>query len=97
MQKRITTGEPAITPEKVKKFAALLTDQIHNGPPELRQAYARLVMREVTVKDEEIRIVGSKAVLARAAAQGLGKTPPGVLSFVREWRPRQDSNLRPPD
>jgi hypothetical protein len=46
-------------------------------------------MREVSVRDEEIRITGSKAVLARAAAQGLYKMPPGVLSFVREWRTRQ--------
>ena len=43
-------------------------------------------MREVSVSDKEIRIIGSKAVR-------LGETPPGVLSFVREWRPRQDLNL----
>lgn len=33
--------------------------------------------REVRVSDKEIRITGSKAVVARAAAQGIGKTPPG--------------------
>lgn len=93
LQKRITSGEPVITPDKIKEFATLLRDRLHNGPRELRQAYARLAMREVSVKVEEIRITGSKAVLARAAAQGLDKTPPGVLSFVREWRTRQDSNL----
>jgi site-specific DNA recombinase len=93
LQKRITSGEPAITPDKIKKFATLLRDQLHNGPPELRQACARLAMREVSVKDEEIRITGSKAVLARAAAQGLDKVSPGVLSSVREWRARKDSNL----
>lgn len=93
LQKRITNGEPSITPDKIKKFATLLRDQLLNGPPELRQACARLAMREVRVSDNEIRITGSKAVLARAAAQGLDKTPPGVLSFVREWRARKDSNL----
>lgn len=86
LQKRIRSGEPAITPAKIEKLAALLRDQLHNGPPELRQAYARLAMREVTDRNKEIRITGSKAVLARAAAQCLDKTPPGVLSFVREWR-----------
>lgn len=95
LQKRTTSGEPAITPDKIEKLAALLREKLHNGPPELRQAYARLVMREVSVSDKEIRITGSKAVLARAATLGLGETPPGVLSFVREWRSRQDSNLRP--
>ncbi len=55
----------------------------------------RLVMREVSVGDKEIRISGSKAALARAASDGFDKAAPAVLSFVREWRTRQDSNLRP--
>ena len=90
LQKRVTSGESAITPAKIEKLAALLRDQLHNGPPELRQAYARLTMREVSVKDKEIRILGSKVVLARAAAQGLDKTSPEVLSFVRDWRARKE-------
>lgn len=92
-QKRATSGEPVVTPAKIEKLAALLRDQLHNGPPELRQAYARLVMREVSVRDKEIRILGSKAALARAAAQGLDNKSPKVLSFIREWRARKDSNL----
>jgi DNA invertase Pin-like site-specific DNA recombinase len=93
LQKRIATGEPAITPDKIKAFAALLKDKLHNGAPDFKQAYARLIVREVSVKDKEIRISGSKAVLARAAAAGLDNSVPGVLSFVRQWRTRQDSNL----
>lgn len=46
-------------------------------------------MREVTVKDKEKSISGSKAILARAATNGLDKAAPGVLSFVREWRAGQ--------
>lgn len=93
LQKRITTGEPTLTADKIERFATLLNDHLRNGPPEFRQAYARLAMREVSVTDKEIRISGSKAVLARAAAQGFDKASPGVLSFVREWRARKDSNL----
>jgi len=52
-------------------FDALLRDHLHNGPPELRRTYARLAMREVSVKDKEMRILGPKAALARPAAQGL--------------------------
>ena len=95
LQKRMTAGEPAITPEKIAAFGALLKDKLRNGPADLKQAYARLVLREVSVRDKEIRISGSKAVLARAASRGLDKTAPAVLSFVQEWRTRQDSNLRP--
>lgn len=91
LQQRLSSTEPEITPEKIERFATLLRDKLLNGTPEFRQAYARMVMREVSVKDEQIRISGSKAILAKAASQGFGKTPPAVLSFVREWRTRRVS------
>ncbi len=93
LQKRIAGGDPTITPDKIAAFADLLRDKLRNGPPDLRQAYVRLVMSEVTVKDKEIPISGSKEILARAATNGLDKAAPGVLSFAREWRARKDSNL----
>ena len=89
---RVTSGEPVVTPAKIEKLAALLRDELHNGPPELRQAYARLAMREVSVKNKDIRITGWKAVLAKAAARVSTLSRP-EFSFVREWRTRQDSNL----
>lgn len=52
------------------------------------------MLDEVRVTPEEIRISGSKAVLARSAAKGVDDTMPPVLSFVREWRAWQDSNLQ---
>jgi hypothetical protein len=90
LQKRLASAEPAITPEKVGRLAILLRAKLHDGPPELRQAYARLLLSEVSVTREEIRICGSKAVLARTAAEGLGTAVPAVLSFVREWRATQN-------
>jgi hypothetical protein len=92
LQKRMVAGEPAITPEKLAAFGALLKDKLRNGPPDLKQAYARLVLREVSVRDKEIRISGSKAILARAASRGLDKTAPAVLSFVQEWRAGDDED-----
>ena len=94
MQKRMTGGEHTITPRKIEKFATLLRNKLNNGPPELKQAYARLVMAEVTVQDKEIRIRGSRRVLARAASQGVAGNPPAVLSFVREWHAQGLYNLR---
>ena len=90
-------AEPVITPDKIEKLALLLRDKLHHGSPDLRQAYVRLLLSEVRVNDREIRISGSKAVLARSAAGGVAKTTPAVLSFVREWRARNDSNVRPSD
>jgi hypothetical protein len=85
LSKRASNCETSITPEKIAKLANLLRDKLHNGPPELKQAYARLVVQQVTVQGKEIRIRGSKAVLARAASNGVGNNPPAVLSFVRGW------------
>ena len=68
LQRHIASGEPQITLDKIGKVAVLLRDKLRHGPPELRQAYAQLVMDEVSVSDEEIRISGSKSVLARCAA-----------------------------
>jgi DNA invertase Pin-like site-specific DNA recombinase len=85
LNRRLAMADPVLTPAKVERLALLLGEKLHHGPPDLRQAYARLVLSEVRVNDQEICIRGSKAVLARSAAEGLAETTPAVLSFVREW------------
>ena len=92
LQNRMASSAPAITPEKVARVGGLLRDKLYETPPEFRQAYARLLMDEVQVTDEEIRISGPKSVLARCAAEGVAQPVPKVLSFVQEWRARRDSN-----
>ena len=95
LQRQITSAAPAITREKIDRIARLLHEKLYGGDSDLRQAYARLLIDEVRVTKEEIRISGSKAVLARAASEGPGIRAPAVLSFVREWRTRRDSNPWP--
>jgi DNA invertase Pin-like site-specific DNA recombinase/predicted DNA-binding protein len=95
LRKRMSSGEPIITPEKVARLGVLLREKLNSGAPEFRQAYARLLLDEVTVNDQEIRISGSKDVLARCASGEADMTTPAVLSFVPEWRARHDSNVRP--
>ena len=92
MTSRAADGTPTINREKIEKFASLLRHKLNNGPPELKQAYARLVMTEVTVRDKEIRIKGSRRMLAKAASQGIAGKSPAVLSFVREWYAQGESN-----
>ncbi|AMK18312.1 MULTISPECIES: hypothetical protein [Sphingobium] len=95
MTRRLAIAEPVITPARIEKLALLLRDKLHHGQPDLRQAYARLLLSEARVDEREIRISGSKAVLARSAAAGVAKTTPAVLSFVREWCTQVDSNHWP--
>ena len=92
LQKRNSADERSITPEKIDRLSKLLREKLHDGSPELKQAYARLMVQQVTVTGKEIRIKGSKAALARAASHGLGSKPPTVLSFVRGWYAQGESN-----
>ncbi len=92
LQKRATDGEPVITAEKIAALGTLLRDRLYNGPGELRQAYTRLLLSEVAVSKQEIRITGSKSILARCVTATVSEDAPEVLSFVRKWRARQDSN-----
>ena len=94
LQRHIASGEPqdhAGQDRQGRRPPA--NHKLRHGPPELRQAYARLVMDEVSVSDEEIRISGLKSVLAHcAAANEMPAAPLRVLSFVQKWRARRDSN-----
>ncbi len=95
LQKYLASAEPAITPEKIKRVARLLHEKLHSGSAEFQQAYARLLLDDVRVTHEDICISGSKAVLARAAAQDADIPAPAVLFFVQDWRTRRDSNPWP--
>ena len=94
---RLASADPIITLEKVHRVAEVLRDHLFNGSPDLRQAYARLLLDEVVVSDDAIIISGSKAALARSATADLGTVPHGVLTFVQKWRARRDSNPWPQD
>ena len=93
MNRRLASAEPVLTDDKVRRAAVLLREQLHDGPIDLRKDYARMLIGEVAVTDEDIRISGPKDALARFAGEPGGSMPPQVLSSVREWRTRQDSNL----
>ncbi len=64
---------------------------MHPDDPGFRRAYLRLMVSQVEVSDEEIRITGPNAALADAA---MGEERPDgpVLSFEREWCAGPDSN-----
>jgi len=93
LQNRMASATPLITREKVVRVGKLLRDKLYEGSAEFRQAYARLIMDEIRITDDEIRIAGPNSVLAKCAEQGVGETVPKVLSFVREWRAARDSNF----
>jgi site-specific DNA recombinase len=82
--------------ERIATCGTLLREQLQNGDPAFRKAYLNLLIDRIEVDDAEVRLRGPKSALAAAASGELPKPSDGVPSFVREWRPRRDSNTRPP-
>ena len=104
LQSQIGTAsatEPAhkqrLTEAKLNKLSVAIRGALRDQPPEMRKAYLKLFVDNVIISKEEIRISGPKGVLAKAAMNDLPNTPGEVITFVRDWRPRRDSNPRPQD
>ncbi|WP_085936603.1 recombinase family protein [Enhydrobacter aerosaccus] len=90
---------PAITLESLRRFALAARRKLRNEDGTYRRDHLRALAQRIEVVDpSEIRIMGSKAELLRTlvAASGVESATAGVRSFVPKWRPREDSNLRPP-
>jgi site-specific DNA recombinase len=85
-----------ITPDRIEAFATLMREKLDAGDTQARKAYLRSVISLIEVDDGMVRIHGDKATLATVIA-GRQVGPGNVRGFVRRWRARNDSNVRPPD
>jgi site-specific DNA recombinase len=86
----------AINSETIDAFARLMSDKLNAGDTDTRKGYIRSIIDAVEVDDRAIRIVGSKDLL-QAAVAGKQTENGNVRGFVRKWRARNDSNVRPSD
>ena len=92
------SATPAITPTKIERLGTAIREAFGTDDPAARKAYLRLFVDQIVVTDTEIRLRGPTQLLAKAAENGgLPPTAAMVPSFVQGWRPRRDSNPRPPD
>ena len=83
-----------LTRERIQAFADLMCDKLDNGDVQARKAYLRSVITRIEVDKEKVRIIGEKARLADIIA-GKQAHAKNVRGFVRKWRTRHDSNVRP--
>ena len=89
-----TAVQKNVTPDKVTAFSKLMREKIRSGDTQTRKAWLGSVISRIEVDDDTIRVIGEKPVLAAAlAAQNMPSA--NVRGFVRKWRARQESNLRP--
>ena len=56
-----------------------------------------MLVSEIRVEGEQLRVSGSNAALAQAVAQTKVDTLGGVPTFAPNWLPDQGSNLGPAD
>ncbi|MBV8799191.1 MAG: recombinase zinc beta ribbon domain-containing protein [Alphaproteobacteria bacterium] len=76
--------------------AAQLKSRLLEAPAQTKRRYVQGLVSRVVVGKEQAVISGSQQALAAAiSAPKMDSTE--VRSFIREWRTRKDSNLRPPD
>jgi site-specific DNA recombinase len=96
LQDAQATSSFSLSADKLGKLSMGMRKRLAEGPQELRQAYMRLLLEGVTVGHREVRLEGSPAILEKLAQNGASQSCAEVLSFAQGWRPREDSNLRPP-
>jgi hypothetical protein len=63
----------------------------------LAKQYLRILVTEIQLNGDTLRMTGSYAALAAALAQSNTGTHDLVLSFDPKWLPEQGLNLRPAD
>ena len=90
-------NRPHLTEAKLHRLSETVRAALHTAPPEMRKAYIKLFVDKAVISREAIELTGPKAVLAKAALADLPNTPTEVITYVREWRLRRDSNPRPQD
>jgi site-specific DNA recombinase len=84
----------AMDPAMLVRFGQVMRERLTTGEITFRRTQLASFLERIEIDEHAIRIVGRKDILEQAVIAG-GALSPGVRSFVRGWRPRQDSNLRP--
>lgn len=82
-----------LSKQQAVSIAGNLKRKLLDAPGPLQKRYVHGLVTEIVVNSETVTISGQPLALAAAVASPdkLGE----VRSFEREWRTRQDSNLRP--
>jgi site-specific DNA recombinase len=86
------SGQKAVTPQMLRKFAATARDRIRLEGGGYRRDHLRALAQRVEVADGEVRIMGSKSRLLQTLVAGSG-----VISVPNQglkWRKGWDSNPR---
>ena len=98
VNREIDSPLSAVTPAKLEAFSKGLQARLReDGEPGFRKAYLRLLLDNVAVAKDRVRISGRKDVLVYQLTADKPLPPSMVPTFMEEWCARNDSNVRPSD
>lgn len=86
---------------KVGNLALELEERLQDCSEQLLVLYGLVEVSVSALTDKAevdeglIRVFGRTDAQEQTVGSGINPSLPGALSFVRKWRTRQDSNLRP--
>ena len=86
------TGQKAVTPQMLRKFATTARERIRLESGGYRRDHLRALAQRVEVAEGEVRIMGSKSRLLQTLVAGSGVN--SVPTQGLKWRRRRDSNPR---
>ena len=86
------TGQKAVTPQMLRKFATTARERIRLESGGYRRDHLRALAQRVEVAEGEVRIMGSKSRLLQTLVAGSGVN--SVPTQGLKWRRERDSNPR---
>ena len=89
----------SIDKDEVASFCAVLREKLLDTSQPFSKEYLQLLVNEIVLTGNSVTVKGGYIPLAGAVKFTAQKkklsTPQEVLSFNKDWRPRDDSNVRP--
>ena len=86
----------ALGEKKIHAFTAALRERLLEKDRVFSKKYLKLLVEEIRYKNRQLVMKGSYTALARVVGENKRGTPQGeVPTFVLDWLPGQESNLRP--
>lgn len=95
LQDRRQLAVQKVSPAQVEAFCSALKTHIADPTTGFGKAYLRMLVDEIRLDGDQLTVRGSYGKLAEAIGSQAGKKAGSVPSFVPDWRPEHESNVRP--
>ncbi|WP_174278444.1 hypothetical protein [Sphingomonas bacterium] len=92
IERQLTISRKRITPTVIAEFGQVLRARLVAGNPNFRRAYVGLLVEQVTLSPDQIRISGTRSALEHLLVSDKPPLAAKVPIFDREWCCRDDKH-----